>query len=326
MSAKLNLTHLRLGFSATEANNITLYVPDPPDGTLRIARGVETLTDIGFITVNGLVANNFQTSTAGTAFTVSTALGAEIECITNNAQAHTLPLGSTMPVGGEITFTSQTQANTVSRAESDVIRLGAGTVTSVPLNPGTTLRFKWSGTEWKLTVTPTQGFLHSYTAGDIGLNVGESCYLDFSAVTTAPLRIATATEQIYEINCTGTYTTAAAAGVTYLQPNNQNYVNNFVLRQFWGTGVGTGASGIANIDNGFRMEPGGASIYNARMTVQTRTASKRSITNAASSTNNTSYISVVGSEWIDTTTVWSSLGSIILPNAWTGRVTVRRVQ
>jgi hypothetical protein len=163
-------------------------------------------------------------------------------------------------------------------------------------------------------------------ASDITLSIGQTAYVDAVAALSMPLHIATADKQVYEIFISGTYTYAAAAATpTMLLMNNIAYALSHQIRQLYGTGTTVGGSAVSSIDDGFRLEVGGASIYSAVCHVFTTTANKRTITNCGNTNSTAGYISLAEVESQDTTTPWTSLGTITMPNAWTGRIVVRRV-
>ena len=143
-----------------------------------------------------------------------------------------------------------------------------------------------------------------------------------------PLHIACGDGQIYEIEIVGSYTPAAAAGNPILEPNNSTPVTNSFNFQYGvqtqATVVGDHAEAIAN--NGFLLAAGQASLLSAKATIFTSTATKRTSTHSSSYNTAPNYASGwVDSTWNDTTTVWSSIGTITMPNAWTGTIVVRRV-
>jgi hypothetical protein len=167
-----------------------------------------------------------------------------------------------------------------------------------------------------------------WTSGaDLSLGIGQSAKITASAATSIPLHIACGDGQIYEIDAVGTYTLVADISVSILQPNNTTpTTNSFIVRQSSAINSGAGsynAGGVA--DGGFRLAAVGASIEVCKATFFTSTLNKKSILNSGNSSSVNGCKSGISGTWQDTTTVWSSLGTVILPNAWTGTITVRRV-
>ena len=81
----------------------------------------------------------------------------------------------------------------------------------------------------------------------------------------------------------------------------------------------------AATDSGFRLEGAGSSILEARFTAFTRTTNKKIIGISGSTSSTIGVSATLTSEMVDTTTVWTSLGTVIMPNSWTGRIRVKRV-
>ena len=163
------------------------------------------------------------------------------------------------------------------------------------------------------------------------LDVGQFTSDSFTSATSMPLHIACGDGQEYEIDILGNPSAwVAAAANSILQPNNTTPTSNsFTLSQLLvdhtGAVSGTTLSGAA--DGGFRLDAGGAAILASKHTVFTTTLSKRVLSDSTSATSTANYFSksLITSWWSDTTTGWSSLGTIILPSAWTGQIVCRRI-
>jgi len=160
------------------------------------------------------------------------------------------------------------------------------------------------------------------------LGVGQITQDSFTSATSMPLHIACGDGQIYEIEIVGSYTPAAATGNPILKPNNSTPVTNSFTTQY---GVQTqttiiGNFSVAGADNGFLLSAGQASLLSAQATIFTSTATKCTSTHFSSYNTVPNYASGwMDSTWNDTTTVWSSLGTILMAPAWTGQIVVRRV-
>lgn len=166
------------------------------------------------------------------------------------------------------------------------------------------------------------------SGADLQLDIGQSAKITASGATSIPLHVACGDGQVYEMVMAGTYTAAAAATDSYLQPNNAVPATNaFSIRGIYL--VGTTLSTINSANNasgGFDLCAGGASILESKFTVFTSTSNKKAEIKSGSTTNAAGLFTDWVVEWQDTTNVWSSLGTIIMPNAWTGSVVVTRVQ
>jgi len=159
------------------------------------------------------------------------------------------------------------------------------------------------------------------------LDVGQFTQDSFTSATSMPLHIACGDGQIYEMEIVGSYTAVAAAASSYLQPNNAVPATNlFIYREDFGvhlTPTSDAASGFAS--GGLYLNGSYSSILEAFAKIYTSTQNKKSIAIGGASTNTASYVGTIVTEWQDTTTVWSSLGTVIMPNAWTGQIVCRRV-
>ena len=158
------------------------------------------------------------------------------------------------------------------------------------------------------------------------LGIGQSAKSSFTAATSMPLHIACADGQIYEMEIVGNYTVAAAAAQSYLQPNNAvPTTNSFTLETFQAyNATVVSAAIVASADGGFMLMRR-SSVMQGKFTFFTSTATKRHITNSLGrETTNGICRLLEAANWDDTTTVWSSFGTVIMPNAWTGVITVTR--
>lgn len=160
---------------------------------------------------------------------------------------------------------------------------------------------------------------------DLVLEVGQSAKITASAATSIPLHIACGDGQIYEIDISGTFTPAAAGAHTLLLFNNSTSGTNFTRLHVTDVGVTVSGNSLNVADTGFLLAFG-SSILHSKSTLFVSTTYKCVETISRSrDTTNGNRISTIGNESQDTTTVWSSLGTITLPNAWTGVINVRRV-
>jgi len=159
------------------------------------------------------------------------------------------------------------------------------------------------------------------------LDVGQFTKDSFSAQTSMPLHIACGDGQIYEIDIAGSYTAAAAAANPILQPNNTvPATNSFVYKLIYGGSVAataTYASGAAL--GGFTLGAGGSSLVSGKFTLFTFTANKKLLGQSSTASSTAAYLEMQAVEWTDTTTPYTSVGTITMPNAWTGQVVCRRV-
>jgi hypothetical protein len=169
-------------------------------------------------------------------------------------------------------------------------------------------------------------------SSDISLNVGQAAYIDISGATSVPLHIATGDNQAYEIDLLVTPSSGSATP-TLLLPNNSSYTNYFVYGGAYGSAQNSSSGGQSAYTNGFALVPQAAAA--SKSFVSTKTAAK-GVNTLGSSQNGSSYIISWNSfsAWLaaastqstfDTTTAWTSLGTITFPSATSGRIIIRRI-
>ena len=166
--------------------------------------------------------------------------------------------------------------------------------------------------------------LTSATA-DYLLEVGEVAYISFSNATSVPLNIATENGTYYEMdlvmsNSSGT--TSGTSGWVLLNPNNTSYSSAFqdarVISYYGGS-----SSSVNDTDNGFVI---GIAIVSTRAHITNFTQNKNTFsTYFLTGITSSPYIEVSACLWADTTTSWTSLGTITFPQASSGFVLVRRL-
>lgn len=168
--------------------------------------------------------------------------------------------------------------------------------------------------------------MSSYSGADIALGIGQSAIYSFSAITSLPLRIATATQQSYEISICPTFITGVVtAGSTILSMNNATLGTNwpawFQQANITATTVSSGtiAGGVLTLTGG------GSTPRQITARIVTNTNGKSFQSNYGSSSNTANFIGYIQSACQDTTTVWTSLGTLTFISAASGDVVVRRL-
>jgi hypothetical protein len=164
------------------------------------------------------------------------------------------------------------------------------------------------------------------TTEDYFLKVGEEAYISFNNVTSIPLKIATTNNTFYELHLLnsnpGTNSYNIYNRKVYLYPNNISY-NEFCV-----SGIYRSQFGFANMYS--PSEPGFlvgwvffvtiAWIINRRQYKNVRVI--------ANLYGNSGYYPIIwesSSDWRNTTTEWSSLGTIVYPLLASGEIIVRRL-
>ena len=161
---------------------------------------------------------------------------------------------------------------------------------------------------------------------DLSLKVGQSAKITTTSATSMPLHIACGNGQIYEIEMVGTFTPAASGANTLLLINNATMSGNFnyCYSQIYGAS-NTNVANTTSTTTGFVIASG-CSPYYAKATVFTTTNLKSFLAESrGQETTNGGRQWRVMMDAPDTTTIYSSLGTITMPNAWTGTITIRRI-
>ena len=252
---------------------------------------VDTNTGNGYVLIGGVVEGINTTGNAATATNSTNA--------SNATDATNLIAGGT--IASSVTGITQANGDNTTLIATDAFVQAALTYYNTPV--------AWNGST------------------DRVLGVGKLTSDSFTSATSIPLHIACGDGQIYEIEMVGSYTAAAASASTLLLPNNtaMSGTNNLVLSANY-TASATPTGSVSTLtSNGFFIGVGGSSVHSAVTKVFTSTLTKYSQSNFRSGNSTTNYAGLLISEWLDTTTVWSSIGTITMPNAWTGQIVCKRI-
>jgi len=162
---------------------------------------------------------------------------------------------------------------------------------------------------------------------DYFLKVGEEAYISFSNVTQVPLRIATQDGTYYEMHVIGSNTLAFPSWQNtsiLLAPNNTAYTGEFVHALFYRSGPGFYSSYATN-QNYFFL---GAGYTSATVYITNRLNYKnvRVIQDLYGMSEYGPLMHLVSADWRNTTTPWTSLGTIIYTWSASGEILVRRLK
>ncbi|MGF6549299.1 hypothetical protein [Paraburkholderia youngii] len=168
-------------------------------------------------------------------------------------------------------------------------------------------------------------------SSDVALSIGQAAYIDISAATTAPLHIACGDNQSYEMELRLAGNTGINAGVLLL-PNNVSYTNFFAWEQVYNNSTTPLAN--SGYSSGFYVS--GADVRYRKASISTKTISKTVSSYGAAYVSGALGVStdIMASFWQasassntvgDTTTAWTSLGTLTFPAAATGRILIKRV-
>jgi hypothetical protein len=203
---------------------------------------------------------------------------------------------------------TQATAGTWASAPTDIQGVGGAVNLSAPIFSGTSL------------------------ATDVPLNVGQTITYDITAQTSYALHIATGDNQLYELSLEIQGSATGSAGTCFLNPNNNTFANffRFDVTATSGAAVSAGGGYQSAFVLAYNQEVRGADCK-----ISTKTISKWVRGSAYGLVNSpTSYMSMHATHWQaaassvgvgDTTTAWTSLGTITFPVAATGRIIVRRL-
>jgi hypothetical protein len=162
---------------------------------------------------------------------------------------------------------------------------------------------------------------------DYMLKPCEEAIISFNNVASVPLHIATQNETYYEmhiISSNGARSTATTTSYTTLYPNNKLYSGAFISNTVWKASNNEGSSNVIR-DNGFIIGPGFV-IATAYITNFTQYKGIRVHADSYGSTYYFPLLYIVNSDWQDTTTPWTSLGTITFPQPTSGFVLVKRLR
>lgn len=156
---------------------------------------------------------------------------------------------------------------------------------------------------------------------DLVLGVGEEAFVTYTAATSVPLGIAVTTGQLYELIIAGVYAAPASAAYGYLKPNNTDTGAGAVERAYHYAGTGT--NNAADTTTNFTVTS--SLTIMSRSIINTTTATKSLLSDFFEYQTGGRYIFTAGSRWTDTTTAWTSLGTLVFSEAQSGKAIIRRL-
>lgn len=166
---------------------------------------------------------------------------------------------------------------------------------------------------------------YNQTGQEYFLQVGEVAKVSFSDTTTVPLRIATQSDTAYMMwfipsNVGGT--SGATAAPIYLNPNNTTYSNAFVYAEVFRNSSGLNSNYVTY--SSFRI--GWAFIFGIYI-IRNLTVYKSVIGIYDVYGVSVCYptTTVFSTDWRNTTTPWSSLGTVVFPQNSSGYILVQRI-
>jgi hypothetical protein len=174
---------------------------------------------------------------------------------------------------------------------------------------------------YEMLFTPRD--MTGYGGADITLLPGQSAFYTVTAATTLLLRIATGDGQFYSLDIAPVQTNANAGGVL-LAPNNGAVSNNVYASQGNFPAGGAWAATLVGPTTAITLSAGGVGLHSLMCRIINRTVCKAVYSDYMGSTTTANNTGFFKSEWQDTTTVWSSLGTLTFNQTLTGVVRVKR--
>jgi hypothetical protein len=157
---------------------------------------------------------------------------------------------------------------------------------------------------------------------DYPLKPGEVVYIDYINATSVPLHVATQ-EGEYEVTIVGFNLPASPVnGNNTLSPNNTTYANAIKSQHT----DASGASITTNIEDRSTFGISYAGSIRAVSRISTFTQGKSVSTDGWFKFNSGAYEQHKVTEyWVDTTTPWTSLGTITFPSTKSGKIIIKRI-
>jgi len=195
--------------------------------------------------------------------------------------------------------------------------------TIVPLNADGILDL--SGTYVKSNVYTFRRADLSNAMSDYMLQVGEEAIINFTNATSVPLRIATQSGTYYEVHLVSNNAGGTSGGINdgvFLNPNNTTYNNAFVHVEIYRI-----TSGFGSLTHTYSFFRCGSVFTNSTFFITNFTQYKnvKGLVDVYGVSEAYPALGVFSSEWRDTTTSWTSLGTITFPQSTSGYILIRRL-
>ncbi|MEM4620948.1 MAG: hypothetical protein QW607_12150 [Desulfurococcaceae archaeon] len=166
---------------------------------------------------------------------------------------------------------------------------------------------------------------YNQTGQEYFLQVGEVAKVSFFNTTIVPLRIATQSDTAYMMWLLPSNTGGTSGGTPapiYLNPNNTTYSNAFVYAEVYrnANGFGHGYATYSSFRIGYTFSFG---FY----VIRSLTTYKSIVGMYDVYGNSPDYpaIIVFSTDWRNTTTPWTSLGTVVFPQNSSGHILIQRI-
>jgi hypothetical protein len=163
------------------------------------------------------------------------------------------------------------------------------------------------------------------TSSDYQLAVGEEAILNFKDATSVPLHIATQDGTMYELHLIPSNISGTSDGVkaeVYLNPNNTTYSDAFYYAELYRNSNDNDSHYYKY--SAFRIGWAYTSLY---CIITNRTVYKgiKGFEDIYGLEYSYPDLGIFATDWRDTTTSWTSLGTITFPQDTSGQILVRRL-
>jgi hypothetical protein len=166
--------------------------------------------------------------------------------------------------------------------------------------------------------------LTGYSGADVPLGIGQTAIYDVAASNPLLFRIATGNNQEYEITGDTDFIGGSTIGTSLkLQPNNANTGAAAVVNHFVYANNTTNSVGFSTNDTFFLSQ--GNTLVKFRSRIMTRTTGKYATGDWLTRDALLWYFGTASSVWTDTTTAWTSLGTLTFQNVLNARIRVTRL-
>ena len=183
----------------------------------------------------------------------------------------------------------------------------------------------YTGSGWNILGAGLPVHNNSGVSSDYSLAVGETANITYSSATSVPLHIATVQGE-YEITILGNATSPSSDADAGFSPNNTSY-SGAITDVGWYQATNS-AFESSNSTGSSTFDIGATNVIKSILRCTTVTASKSVFSSTLAMTtsgNGTLRDTERHQYWNDTTTAWTSLGTITFPFAQSGVVMVRRL-
>ena len=181
----------------------------------------------------------------------------------------------------------------------------------------------------RVPITPISNIQTDLTKAmtDYILAVGETAIYNNTLQRYVALHINTTNQGMYSLSITGDMSVAYSNVTVILSPNNVTQAANIKYNYVYLANNGSVTSGVATTYTTFRLTQQGIMQFNALITTKTstKTIAGTSFILGTFSSANISCQETFSNYWADTTTPWTSLGTIDLGYAATTQVMVTRL-